>query len=72
MGEIRENFKRLIAILCPMPAIVAKETCTACGACVEVCPVEAITMPEKAVIDAETCTEYGVCVDECPVDAISL
>ncbi len=55
-----------------MPAIVDKETCTACGACVEVCPVEAITMPEKAVIDAETCTECGVCVDECPVDAISI
>ncbi len=64
--------KQLIAILGSMPAIVDKETCTACGACVEVCPVEAITMPEKAVIDAETCTECGVCVDECPVDAISI
>jgi ferredoxin len=70
--RLEKILKQLITIPCPMPAIVDKETCTACGACVEVCPVEAITMPEKAVIDAETCTECGVCVDECPVDAISL
>ena len=56
-----------------MSAIVDKETCNACGACVEVCPVDAITMSEKkANIDSETCTECGVCVDECPVDAISI
>ena len=55
-----------------MPAVLDKDTCIACGACVDVCPVEAITLEEKAVIDAETCTECGACVDECPVDAISL
>jgi ferredoxin len=55
-----------------MSAIVDEKTCTACGACVEACPVDAITMPEKAIVDAEICTECGVCVDECPVDAISL
>lgn len=62
----------MIDILKSMPAIVDKETCTACGACVEVCPVEAIVMKEKADINPETCIECGVCVDECPVDAISL
>jgi len=55
-----------------MSAIVDEKICTACGACVEACPVDAITMPEKAKVDAETCIECGVCVDECPVDAISL
>lgn len=55
-----------------MPAVVDEDTCISCGACVDVCPVDAISMEDKAVIDADTCTECGVCVDECPVDAISL
>ncbi len=55
-----------------MAAVVDKEKCTACGACVEVCPVEAIKLEDKATIDAETCIECGACVDECPVEAISL
>jgi len=55
-----------------MSAVVDEETCIACGACVDTCPVDAITMDDKATIDSETCTECGACVDECPVDAISL
>ncbi|MBN2056453.1 4Fe-4S binding protein [bacterium] len=55
-----------------MPAIVEKEKCTACGACVEVCPVEAITLEDVAVIDPDTCIDCGVCVDECPEGAIYL
>jgi ferredoxin len=55
-----------------MPAVVDEDTCISCGACVDVCPVDAITMEDKAVIDADTCTDCGACVDECPVDAISL
>ena len=42
-----------------MPAIVDKEICTACGACVEVCPVDAIVMKGKADINPETCIECG-------------
>ncbi len=55
-----------------MAAEVDKENCIACGACVDVCPVEAIKVDEIAVIDAETCTDCGTCVDDCPVDAIKL
>ncbi len=54
-----------------MPAKVNAEECTACGACVDVCPVDAIKVGDVAVIDAETCTDCGACVDECPVDAIT-
>jgi NAD-dependent dihydropyrimidine dehydrogenase PreA subunit len=55
-----------------MTHIVDLETCTGCGDCVDVCPVEAIRMENaKAVIDPETCIDCGVCVDECPVNAIS-
>ncbi len=55
-----------------MPAVVDAETCTGCGACVDSCPVEAISMDDKAVIDADACVDCGACVDECPVEAISM
>jgi len=54
-------------------AKVNVELCTGCGACVKVCPVEAITVQNGvAQIDADACVECGVCVDECPTEAISL
>ncbi|MFO7822238.1 MAG: 4Fe-4S binding protein [Lentisphaeria bacterium] len=55
-----------------MPAVVDKETCTGCENCVEVCPVDAISMNDgKAEVD-DSCIDCGQCVDECPVDAISM
>ena len=55
-----------------MPAKVNEETCTACGACAEVCPVDAIKVEDSAKVDSEACTECGACVEECPVEAIAL
>jgi Fe-S-cluster-containing hydrogenase component 2 len=56
-----------------MAAIINVETCTGCGTCVDICPVEAITIEkDKAVIDADSCVDCGTCVDECPVEAISM
>jgi ferredoxin len=55
-----------------MSAKVDEDTCTACGACVEVCPADAITVEDAAKVDAELCTECGACVEECPLEAISL
>lgn len=56
-----------------MAAVIDQNTCTGCGACVDTCPVEAISMEnDKAVVDAGTCVDCGACVDECPVEAISM
>lgn len=51
---------------------IDEETCTACGACADVCPVDAITVEDVAKVDEDTCIDCGTCVEECPVEAISL
>jgi len=55
-----------------MAVKIDKEKCTACGTCIDVCPVEALKMADKAEVDADTCIDCGTCVDECPEGAISL
>jgi len=55
-----------------MAVTIDQEKCTACGACVEACPVDAIKLEDKAKVDPETCIDCGTCVDECPVEAITL
>ncbi|HPX61419.1 MAG TPA: 4Fe-4S binding protein [Deltaproteobacteria bacterium] len=47
------------------------DDCINCGACDDVCPVNAISeQGGKHVIDADTCIDCGGCVDACPVNAI--
>ena len=46
------------------------EECVACGACMEVCPVNAITAGQPYVI-GEACIDCGACAEQCPVNAIS-
>ena len=56
-----------------MAVVINKETCIGCGACIDVCPVEALTMVDgKAVVDEGKCVDCGACVDTCPVGAITL
>jgi ferredoxin len=47
------------------------EDCTACGTCIDECPVEAISPGDIYKIDPNVCTDCGTCADVCPVGAIS-
>lgn len=48
------------------------DDCVQCGACVENCPVNAISMGDAHYeIDADTCISCGACAAGCPVNAIS-
>ena len=53
---------------------VDKEKCVGCKVCVDVCPVEAISMVDvKAQIDANIlCMGCGVYIGACPSNAINL
>lgn len=50
---------------------VDEEKCTLCGACVEACPWQAISLAEcRLTIDRDLCAECGACLPVCPTGAI--
>lgn len=51
-------------------APVVDDTCIRCGACLEACDYEAITMEDFAEIHPEKCVGCAACVAMCPVGAI--
>ncbi|UCE44855.1 MAG: 4Fe-4S binding protein [Methanobacteriota archaeon] len=51
------------------------ETCTHCGACVSICPTDALSIdPEtrKVKFDEDKCVACGVCIDACPPRAMEI
>ncbi|MBN1621492.1 MAG: 4Fe-4S binding protein [Endomicrobiales bacterium] len=56
-----------------MAVKIDKTKCTGCGACKDVCALEAIDIKDnKAVIIDDKCVECNACVDQCPTQAISM
>lgn len=56
---------------CSKPVITSE--CTACGTCVDSCPISLITLQnQKAKIDLEKCIACNNCLSNCPESAIEL
>lgn len=53
-----------------LPA-VTQAACTHCGACVDVCPDDAITLDETVGIDPGRCMACGKCIPACPTGTLS-
>jgi NADH:ubiquinone oxidoreductase subunit F (NADH-binding)/(2Fe-2S) ferredoxin len=53
---------------------INKKKCTGCGACVRVCPHNAISGEKKKphVIKISSCSKCGICKETCKFDAISV
>ena len=66
--------KRGVTVSLPKLIEVDSEKCVSCGACVTLCPVEAITIDEDSsiVFNKEKCvgSTCSACVDACPTRAI--
>ena len=54
--------------------MIDQKKCIGCGTCVEMCPVNAISINEngKAEINQELCIKCGTCEAVCPVGAIEI
>lgn len=46
--------------------------CLRCGACVGVCPFDAIEATDSYVRPNERCTDCGICKKICPIGAIAI
>lgn len=48
--------------------------CVACGCCVKVCPLGAISIDRgiRAVVDLKRCVGCGKCARECPASVIEI
>ena len=55
-----------------MIAKVDKDKCTGCAACVDVCPVNAITIEDGKAVISEECIGCRACETQCPTGAISI
>jgi len=54
-------------------AIVVGENCTACGTCVEMCPMETIELEDNVVkINRDKCIGCGICAHHCDEDVLKL
>ncbi|HEY43539.1 MAG TPA: 4Fe-4S binding protein [Anaerolineae bacterium] len=52
--------------------VYSGEDCNQCGICVEVCPMDAMTLNEDLHVDEERCIGCGVCVYKCPTESLSM
>ena len=61
--------------------VVDEDACNACGACIAVCPCDALVFPNSAeqaqkvpkiAVNQAVCVLCGACTQACPVDALKV
>jgi len=74
LGPIqRREIPRDVIIATYFITEVDEEICDGCGNCVDICPVNAITIADDlAVIDKDWCVGCGLCATRCPLEATKL
>lgn len=65
------SFRRVVHRL-PGLALSVDDACCECGACQQVCPVQAILMNGNKAVIANHCVGCGLCVPACPNAALTL
>lgn len=55
-------------------AVVDQAVCVACGCCVKVCPLGAVSVWKgvTAIVDDSVCVGCGKCAAECPAGVIEI
>lgn len=51
---------------------VNRYRCGYCGACVSVCPRDALDLVETFIEVSDQCTDCGICTRVCPMGALEL
>ncbi|MDP6870095.1 MAG: 4Fe-4S binding protein [Candidatus Poseidoniaceae archaeon] len=53
--------------------VVDEETCYGCGACIALCPTNALLLENRlAIVSQSDCTLCEHCIPSCPVFALSI
>ena len=68
--------KTLRVIMARLPNhvfVVDDDLCYGCGACIALCPVDALNLESLlAIVDEPTCTHCEHCIPACPVFALDI
>ena len=55
-----------------MAVNIDNDKCIGCGACVDMCPVNALAVEDGKVKVNNDCIDCGACVSSCPAEALEL
>ncbi len=66
------QFKAKTLIASPFVPLIDDGRCTACAACVDACPLGALSLNDVAVVNPDVCVGCSVCIPSCGDEAIKL
>tara|TARA_Y100000589_G_C27091039_1_gene603907 strand:- start:386 stop:640 length:255 start_codon:yes stop_codon:yes gene_type:complete len=67
------RFESIMARIPNHVFVVDDDLCYGCGACIALCPVDALTLDSLlAIVDEPTCVHCEHCIPACPVFALEI